>query len=678
MEWKNLLTTFSLISTLLVSTWAQAAGLMKPSGSNLPDLEIKTHHVNVVIEDGYVTTAIEQVFHNPNPSDLEAIYSFPVPEGAAVGEFIYWINDQPVTGEVMQKQQAKTLYESEKAAGRNTALAEKDAYRTFDMHVYPIRAQSEVKIRLVYIQSAQVDTGVGRYLYPLEDGGVDEQKLAFWSRNETVSEQFSFNLRFRSSYPVDAFRLPNHPNAVIQQTDANEWSVQWTRQHNPEDMGNSTPAAKLNQDIVVYWRHQDGLPGSLDLTTYKTAVEPKGTFMLTLTPGEDFTPIMQGSDWVFVLDVSGSMQGKYATLVEGVRQGLAKLRPDDRFKVILFNNTSVDLTGGFQNTTENNVNHTLTALQHFGIGGGTNLYAGLTLGLNNLDSDRPTGVILVTDGVANVGTTEKKEFLSLLENHDVRLFTFIMGNSANRPLLKEMTQVSNGFAMSVSNADDIVGQIMSATSKLTHHALTDVSLAIDGVRVSDVTPESIGSLYRGQQLKLMGHYWTSGSAKITLNATLAGQTKTYQTVVTFPSQNTRNPELERLWAFAAIENLQAKLAYLGEDADAEQAITDIALEYGLVTDFTSMIVAEEDVFQAMNIERKNKQRVATEQQARQDRLADEVPPSTQNQNPMFSHPRPSHSNGGGAGAMGPLSLITLIVLLLLAANRHQRSTRQSP
>ena len=96
---------------------------------------------------------------------------------------------------------------------------------------------------------------------------------------------------------------------------------------------------------------------------------------------------------------------------------------------------------------------------------GTNLFAGLNQGIQSLDADRSSALILVTDGVANLGYTEKKDFLELLEQTDVRLFTFVLGNSSNRPLLESMAKVSNGFAINVSNGDDIAGKILEATSK---------------------------------------------------------------------------------------------------------------------------------------------------------------------------------------------------------------------
>ena len=200
---KQALTHFCIVFALsLTATATHAAGLLTPTGSNLPSLEIKEHHVNVVIEDGYAVTSVEQVFYNPNRMDLEAVYSFPIPAKAAVGEFTYWIDGQPVTGEVLEKNKARKIYNEEKAAGREAAINEQDSFKTFDISVSPVRANQEVRIKLTYLQPAHVDTGIGRYVYPLEDGGVDEDKIAFWTANDTVKEKFSFNLRFRSSYPV--------------------------------------------------------------------------------------------------------------------------------------------------------------------------------------------------------------------------------------------------------------------------------------------------------------------------------------------------------------------------------------------------------------------------------------------------------------------------------------------
>jgi len=671
----------SLIAVLFVGT-ASAAGLLVPKGQQ-SSLAIRDHRVHVMIEDGYVVTEVEQVFANSGAQDFDAVYSFPVPEHAAVAEFTYWIDGQPVTGEVIRKQRAREIYEQEKAAGRETALAEKDEYRTFDISIASVRGGQDVRTRLVYLQTAHTDTGIGRYVYPLEEGGVDEQRNAFWDVRDVVTGQFSFTLDLKSSYPVDAVRLPAQPGAQIDQLEPGLWRITLCGMPGAaqgdfdgriavlEESGSLPPesiapsgATRLDTDIVVYWRHQAGLPGSVDLVTHKPDPNGRGTFMLTLTPGDDLPMITEGRDWVFVLDVSGSMSGKFATLAAGVEKALAQLETQDRFSIVTFNNKSHEITSGHVNATPENVSYYIDRVRNLEANGGTNLYAGLKTGLKRLDADRSSGIVLVTDGVANVGVTEKRKFLKLLDKRDVRLFTFVMGNSANRPLLEAMTEVSNGFSMAASNSDDIAGQLKLATGKLAFHAMHDVRLDIDGIRAADLQPDVIGSVYRGEQLVIFGHYWGDGEAGVRLKAKVAGSPISYQTRFAFPDQSRLHPEIERLWAYRQIEYLQSQLDYFGADTDVEDAIADLAVEFGLVTDFTSMLVVRDEVFDALGIKRTNRDRVANERIVREQRAAQQpVSRRVDQQQPMFNQSRPSHTGSGGS-ALG-LELLFLGLLALL-------------
>ncbi|MFK7977802.1 MAG: VIT and VWA domain-containing protein [Halioglobus sp.] len=662
------------IATTGIAPVAHAAGLMTPAQGSLPELKIKEHHVDVVIQDGYAITTVDQTFFNPNQQALEAIYSFPVPEKASVGEFTYWIDGKPVTGEVLEKQQARDTYEQEKAQGRETALTEKDDYRTFDSSVYPVQPQDSVRIRLVYLQPVHTDLGVGRYVYPLEEGGVDEDKMAFWSMNSAVDEAFSFDLTMRSSYPIEDFRLPGHTQATIASQTNRLWDVSMANAQGaqaineegaPQSAVPQPTTFKLDKDIVVYWRHEQGLPGTIDMVTHKSPGSDRGTFMMTVTPGDDLPTIEAGRDWVFVLDYSGSMKGKYQSLVEGVRKALGNLNASDRFRIVLFNNQAREITGGYVPVNDKTIANYMTRLEAIPPSGGTNLYSGLEIGYDGLDSDRPSAILLVTDGVANVGVTEKKDFLKLLEKHDVRLFSFVMGNSANRPLLEGMSSISNGFYMNISNGDDIVGRVIQTADKLSHDALRNINLNVSGVKVKDLTPARMGSLYRGQQLIVFGHYWGDGKGEVEITGNIGGNKAQYSSALSFPASSELNPEIERLWAFATIEDLQNQMDYLGHDADTEQAIVDLATQYGLVTDYTSMLVVREEVFKQLGIDRSNQARVGIEKAARDKREQSEARDHRQDaQQPAFSQPRayPKRS-GNGVGSMGPVALLLMLPLL---------------
>ncbi len=672
-----------------------AAGLMSPANGSGSALDIREHHVAVTIEDGYAVTRVEQVFHNPSQKDLEANYSFPIPEKAAVAEFTVWIDGKPVTGEVLKKKQARQIYEEEKSAGNDAGLTEQDGYKTFEVFVTPVRAGKDTRIRLTYMQPVHIDTGIGRYVYPLEEGGIDEKKLAFWTANETVKEKFSFNLNLRSSYPVEALRAPNQPNAIIRSLDDQQHQISIgnsTNQLDPaigqenevatddeaqlaENMQpqNNSSAFELNKDIVVYWRHTAGLAGSVDLVTYKPDTAKQGTFMLTITPGDDLKPITEGKDWAFVLDISGSMSGgKLSSLIDGVQQAIRAMQPEDRFRIILFSDNAHEMTEGYTPATAKNVSHYVNLLQQQQTAGGTNLYAGLERGLKSLDADRTASIILVTDGVANVGITEKTKFLKLVSKKDVRLFTFIMSNSANRPLLNAITRKSGGFSANVSNSDDISGQMLLAASKVTHEALHDVKVSINGIKVTDLTDKHISSLYRGQQIMLFGHYRGDGEATVSVKGKISGENKTYSTKFNFPNTSSLNPEIERLWAFAQIEQMQQLNNDFGEQADLKDGITDLALEYSIVTDYTSMLVVRDEVFTKHGVKRKNLKRLSVEEAAQLTRSqAPVVNHRVDTQQPMYSQPRAStHSGGGsGGGAMGPFWLLLTLPLVLLRRKR---------
>ncbi len=681
--WQGIL----LVTVSLFTGFTQAAGLLTPSDDSLQALEIRDHMVDVVIEDSYAITTVDQVFFNPHARDLEAQYSFPLPSHGTVVELTVWIDGMPVTGEVLEREKAQQIYREEKAAGRDAGITEKNSHKTFETRISKVRAGQDTRVRLVYIQPTEIDTGIGRYVYPLEEGGVDEKKLAFWTSNEKVTGQFGFKLRLKPAYPVEAVRLANQPQAVIQPLVDGEWSVQlgnqapvagdMLSQGNSDDPGAHTristnPNAAvftLDQDLVVYWRQQEGLPGSVDLVAHKPFGSNRGTFMMVVTPGDDLKPIQEGKDWVFVLDISGSMQGKYATLVDGVQRALQQMQVEDRFRIVLFNNRSWELTPGFVSVTPDKVRHYSKALLAIDPGSGTHLYAGLDLGLNSLDADRTSALVLVTDGVANVGETEQRQFIELIQRKDIRMFTFVLGNSANRPLLEALAKASNGFAVNVSNSDDIVGQLLAATSKVTHEALHGVKIEVSGIKTADLTPGKIGSLYRGQQLVVFGHYWGDGMADVRLTGRISGEDKAYQTRFAFPSEATDNPEIERLWAYARVEEALQEISNFGEDADLQQAVVDLGVEYSLVTDYTAMVVVQDEVLNAHGIKRSNQARLATEEMARQQRAGrPAVSRRVDSQQPMYTSNRPGHSGGG---AMDGWTILLLLPIAWITWRRRK-------
>jgi Ca-activated chloride channel family protein len=204
---------------------------------------------------------------------------------------------------------------------------------------------------------------------------------------------------------------------------------------------------------------------------------------------------------------------------------------------------------------------------------------------------------------------------------------------------------------------------MQVVSKVTHEAMHNINISIDGIKTRDLTTTDISRVYRGEQLIVMGKYSGAGDAIVRMKADISGEAKQYESALKFANESSANPGLERLWAFATIKSLQEKQDLMGETDDSRQGIIDLALSHGLVTKYTSLIAVRESAFEAAGIDLENSARIIRERDARNLRAQADVKSRQQDvQTPMFTQIRSYASNGGGGGAFGFVLLLVLLVL----------------
>ena len=201
-------TLAGLLAAAALAPAASASGTLTLLGSPEQPIQIRDHHVAVTIHNGFARTEVTQVFFNPNARDLEALYSFPVPKSAALSELSITDGETELHGEVVDEEVADLIYQSERDQGRQAGLATQDGYQDFEFSLARVAAGAELTCRFVYYQRLEIDTGVGRYVYPLEDGGTDEEALRFWTTNTRVERAFSMDITVKSVWPVLDVRLP--------------------------------------------------------------------------------------------------------------------------------------------------------------------------------------------------------------------------------------------------------------------------------------------------------------------------------------------------------------------------------------------------------------------------------------------------------------------------------------
>jgi Ca-activated chloride channel family protein len=502
-------------------------------------------------------------------------------------------------------------------------------------------------------------------------------KASFWTLDKAVDQELRFDVTLKTAFPVDGLHCPSHPGFHADQVDEQTWKGVWTASD-----------VNLDRDFSLYYRLAPDLPARVEVLTHRREGDSEGTFMAVVTPGSDLAPVEQGTDWAFVLDVSGSMQGeKIRVLNRGVAKAIQGLGPNDRIHVIAFNESPHAVTRGWVDVAGRPA--AAQAVQGLQAGGSTNIHAALELAYRSLDADRPAAVILVSDGVANTGPHHYRDFIELARGHDVRLFTFVIGNSANQRLLGDLATLSHGFAKTVSVQDEIGAHLLLANDRMSHQAMHGARFELEGATVRH--PKTLPSLYLGQQLVVFGRYDRTGGTTLKVSAKISGTPATWELPVNLPAVDDSNPELERLYALAAIADLERE-AFLrtGDGGEAKDAITDMAIRYSLVTDYTSMVVVEKARKAEYGLTDANANRRIAEREAaaRRARAGNTVQTVT-GQQPLAGR-RAAHAptraaqrrasgggggGGGGAGAIGPLYLLPAAGLAWLAMRRRRRRRR---
>lgn len=598
---------------------ANAAGMLVadgPMGSS--QLAIQSHDVHVTINNGIAVTHVTQVFVNGEDRQVEALYTFPVPKGASVSNFSMWINGKEMVGEVVEKQRAREIYNSYKQVRRDPGLLEQTSYRTFEMRVAPIAPRAQQKVEVTYYQQLDFDHDWATYTYPLATNTRPDMRSDL---RATTAGKFSLTLDAKSAIPIAEMSSPSHPKdfAIAQ-------AGEKYQQASLEVTGGD-----LTRDVVLAY-HTARPHTGIDLVTSRSKSED-GYFYLTLTAGEELAAMNSGMDYVFILDVSGSMNddGKLKQSQHSLDAFVQALGADDRFEVMTFNNQAHPLFGALQKAADDSKAKATEFLDSQTARGGTVLSPAMTAAYKYVDAGgesktgRPLNVVILSDGLTENGETSNLIKLMKERPGNTRVFCIGVGNDVNRALLESIANDSGGLAAFLSREDDFTRQAAAFRRKLLRPAATDLKIDLAGADVYDVEPQKLPNLYYGMPVRVYGRYKKAGNATVNVSANVAGKPLSQSLTVDLPKQDENNPEIERMWAWNRIDRLQKDADAKGAGRDAvTPEIVRLGEGYSIVTEYTSFLVLENDAeFQRWKIDRKNVLRVARDRAA-EEKVASEL------------------------------------------------------
>jgi Ca-activated chloride channel homolog len=553
----------------------------------------------------------------------EADYLFPLPPGAAFRDLKLSINGRMVSGETMDAQHARGVYEEIVRKLRDPALVEWMGSGLLRTRIFPIQPGETKRVvvsyegvvpregdalRVEYQRGAAVRPPAGTPGRPFDARPVET--TGDQSDGWTVRQATSFELAYERSAALGA---PYSPTNRIQMRDDGRTRV-------VRVLGDAS-------NVTLLFPLRLGNRAAITVLTHAQRGD-SGFAMITVSPPA-LRETPSARDVTFVVDVSGSMSGRKMEQARAAgMQLLATLRPTDRFRLIDFSNDVRDFRDGFTYATPRNIEAGRRYLAGLSAGGGTNIGAALDdalrgqdqqgdpryrgyvkpdpeIGPTNAtghnerdggDANRLSLVLFLTDGMPTVGITNATQIAEVAERErgGARLFTFGLGADVNSALLEQLAMDGRGTVQFVRPDEDVERMVGVVASRLTDPVATDLRVRVDGhdVQLRDVVPSMPMDLFGGEDLVVMARYTGHGSARVTVEGRSRGRSVRWTSDADFADASRDNGFIPRLWAAQRIGYLSAERRRHGANAEVDDEIRALGERYGIPTEFTSYLVQE--------------------------------------------------------------------------------------
>ncbi|HXI26358.1 MAG TPA: VIT and VWA domain-containing protein [Pyrinomonadaceae bacterium] len=576
-----------------------------PNGNAKAVCPLKHTDVKAQISGFLSRVTVTQEFENPFKEKIEAVYTFPLPQNAAVDDMTMVVGDRTVRGKILRREEAQAVYEAAKNNGQTASLLAQERPNIFTQSVANILPGEQIKITISYVETLKYENGSYEFVFPMVVGpryvpgnSTGAQSTGFAPDTDRVPDasritpqpapagmraghDISIDVMLDAGVPLDGLNSKTH-EVVIERPDDRRARVALKDQ-----------ATIPNKDFILRY-DVAGKQISDALLTHSTG--HSGFFTLILQPpervtAEDVTP----KELVFVLDTSGSMSGfPIEKAKETMKLALDNLYPYDTFNLITFSGDEHILFPEPVPATKENLAKAQAFLETRQGGGGTEMMKAIRASMDPSDKqDHVRIVCFMTDGYVG----NDMEIIGEVQKHpNARVFSFGIGNSVNRFLLDGMAKYGRGEVEYVGLNDDGSAAARRMHERIRNPLLTDISVDWNGLAVSDVYPKMIPDLFGAKPVILSGKYSGNGKGVIRLKGKMSGRDFVREIPVDFSSTE-QHDVLATLWARNRVDDLMSQDfqgAQLGTmKDDVKQAVTQLGLDYRLMTQFTSFVAVEE-------------------------------------------------------------------------------------
>jgi Ca-activated chloride channel family protein len=578
-------------------------------GALLAELPGRTEKVPVPLKhtsvagriDGYIATVdVTQQFQNPFDSKIEAVYVFPLPQDAAVSDFVMTVGERRIRGIIRERDQAEKIYKAARRQGHVASLLTQERPNIFTQKVANIEPGRQIDIQLTYFNTLRYDDSAYEFVFPMVVGprfnpasqsdGIgavprgtigtsgQDTEVSYLAPHERSGHDVSLTLDVESGVAIENLQCVNHTVEVE--------AVSESRRRIVLSDLDTIP----NRDFVL--RYQ--VAGDQIKSAMMTHEDSHGRyFTMMVYPPKDLETVRRSPmEMVFVLDCSGSMSGHpIEQAKEAIAEALASLTPRDTFQIIRFSSDSSQLGTAPIVATPQNVQRGLQYLASLSGSGGTHMIEGMRAALAfPHDEGRLRVVCFMTDGYIG----NEAQILHALSEWlgPTRVFSFGVGQSPNRYLMDRMAGMGRGAVAYLSLNDDACEVMRHFNRRISHPAMTDLSISWGSMQVQDVYPSRLPDLIVGRPIVLTGRF-TGEPGVVTVGGRVGMQPATFDVVADAVDAQQTHAGIAAVWARLKIKDLMQQLAtQQGAGDELRTLVTQTALDHRLMSAYTAFVAVD--------------------------------------------------------------------------------------
>lgn len=567
------------------------------NGTVLP-LPLQHTDVHAAVRGYLATVDLQQHFANPYAEKIEAIYVFPLPDDAAVRDFVMQIGDRQIRGIIRKREEARAIYQQAKAQGYRASLLEQERPNVFQQAVANLEPGKAIDIRLRYFHTLAYGSDGYEFVFPMVVGprynpaGWQQGVGAVAAGAEGTSGQptevsyllpevrpgndVSLSVDVDAGMPIVSVNSPSH-QVEVERDGATRAVVRLAG-------GSTIP----NRDFVL----RIGVGGDGNRAAMFTCSDVTGGYLTLLVQPPDRLRELprRPLELIFLLDCSGSMSGVPMMQAKAaVELALQQLGPRDRLQIIRFSESASAFAPAPVPATAANLQRARQYLAGLSGEGGTEMLRGIEAALQPRgDGECERAVLFLTDGYIG---NESEVFAAVRRGVGAaRIFALGVGSSVNRYLLEGVARLGRGGVGYLLHDEPPGRAVAQFFERIGHPALTDLQIDWGGAAVSEVLPARLPDLFCGRPVVVTARYQGAAPTRVRLRGRVGGGVAEFDAAIS-AARGDGTAALPAVWARRQIQSLSDLAGIEGRDMDAGR-VEQLALSYGLMSAFTSFVAVD--------------------------------------------------------------------------------------